>query len=88
MATRILIMTILITLLFFVLALFAGIVTILIVSIVRGGGLDMTLAYRSIALPFAIVGFFSGLAFSVRSEIRFYRSRKAETIQEQLRRVA
>lgn len=54
----------------FLVALFLAIVGILLVSMMRGGGIDMTMAYRVFALPVAITAGVVALAAAIISERR------------------
>jgi hypothetical protein len=64
------------TLICFAASLLAGIFGVVIVSLIRGMHPDMTLAYRHVALPFAIVA--GSIIFVAAStmEIRHYRQNK------------
>ncbi len=77
-AVRVVVLTVLFTLMGFVVALFLAIVGIVLVNMVRGGGINMIHAYRSVALPAAIGVGAAALILSAISEIRSYRRRKAE----------
>jgi hypothetical protein len=74
---RVLFVTFLVTLLSFALSLLLGILGTLLVAKTRHVAPDMRIAYRSVAIPAAIVvcamAFFSSLAM----EIRHYRQAKA-----------
>jgi hypothetical protein len=70
---RIVGLTFLITLLAFAVGLFVGVVVLAVANIARGGGINMTAAYRHIALPVAGVAFAAGFVTALLSEIRWYR---------------
>jgi hypothetical protein len=67
---RVVAVTILVTLIGFAVTLFFSIAGVLIATIIKGGGLNMALAYRNIALPIAlgvlVVAFFVALAMEIR----------------------
>jgi len=74
---RVVLVTFIGTLISFAASLFFGIVGIVIVSAIRGVRADMTLAYRHIALPFAVVAGSIILVLALVMEIRHYRQAKA-----------
>ncbi len=84
---RVVIITVLLTLLSFVVALFFGTVGILLANIAHGGGINMTVAYRDIAFPIAIVIGAAVMVIALVSEVRRYRRARATTV-EALRRAA
>ncbi|HEY1657071.1 MAG TPA: hypothetical protein VGG14_01885 [Candidatus Sulfotelmatobacter sp.] len=70
------------TLISFALSLFLGIVGVVIVSAARHVHPNMTLAYRDVAFPTAIVAGTVILLLVLRMEIRYYRqSRTLESIE-------
>jgi TRAP-type C4-dicarboxylate transport system permease small subunit len=64
------------TLICFAISLFLGIVGVALVSAVRHVHPDMTLAYRDVAFPAALVAGAVILLFVLRMEIRHYRQTK------------
>jgi hypothetical protein len=74
---RALLVTFLITLLSFAISLLLGIVGIAIYSRIQGIRPNLTLAYRNIAAPFAIVVGVIVLVLSLIMEVRHYRQAKA-----------
>jgi divalent metal cation (Fe/Co/Zn/Cd) transporter len=64
------------TLISFAVSLFLGIVGVVIVSAVRHVHPNMTLAYRDVAFPAAIVAGTVILLLVLRMEIRYYRQTK------------
>jgi hypothetical protein len=74
---RVLLMTVIVTLLSFAVSLFLGILAIIIGSRMRGGAPDMAMAYRHIAAPVAVgVGTIVLISATV-IELRHYRQAKA-----------
>ena|SRR5271163_2928524 len=73
---RILLMTFIGTLLSFAISLLVGIVGTVIVSALRGIPPNMTLAYRRIALPAALVAGTIIFVLALATEIRHYRQSK------------
>jgi amino acid transporter len=74
---RALLVTFLITLLSFAISLLLGIVGIAIYSRIQGIGPNLTLAYRNIAAPCAIVVGVIVFVLSLIMEVRHYRQAKA-----------
>jgi hypothetical protein len=74
---RALLVTLLLTLISFALSLLLAILGIAIGAKLRGGKVDMTLAYRHIALPVALVVGGCVLVASIALEIRHYRQARA-----------
>lgn len=82
---RVLVITIIITLLCFAVSLFLGIVGTALGAAVRGVHPNMALAYRRIAFPVAIVAAAGGLITSLVMEIRQYRrARTLDRIEHEL----
>ena len=75
---RVLLITGLLTLLCFAVGLFAGIVGIALANAIRGGGLSLSLAYRHIAFPIAMVGLGISLIGMSVTEVREFRRRRME----------
>jgi uncharacterized membrane protein len=75
---RVLIITVLLTILAFAVALFLAVVGILLANMARGGGINMAHAYRHIALPIAIVTACVALVLSMRSELSYVRRQRAQ----------
>lgn len=73
-AVRIALITGLVTVVTFAMALFAGIAGMALLSLVRGSSVDMANAYRHIALPVAVLAFVLALILGSRYELRRYRS--------------
>ena len=86
MVFRICAVTFLATVISFALALFFGIVTILLIAMLRGGAMDMTHAYRHVALPVALVVLVASFITSLITEMRGARRQKTEELR--FRRVA
>ena len=74
---RALVVTFLITLLSFAVSLLLGIVGVVIYSRTRGIPPNLTLAYRTIAVPCAVVVAAIVLVLSLIMEVRHYRQAKA-----------
>jgi hypothetical protein len=74
---RVLLVTFIGTLLSFAVSLFLGIIGTAIVSTVRGVRPQMTLAYRYIALPSAVVAGSIIFVLALAMEVRHYRQMKA-----------
>ena len=72
---RALVVTFLVTLTAFAISLLCGIVIVVIVRMFRGGELDVTVAYRRIALPTAALTALLGLVITLVVEFRRYRAR-------------
>jgi uncharacterized BrkB/YihY/UPF0761 family membrane protein len=73
---RVLLVTFIGTLISFAVSLFLGIVGTVVVSAFRGVHPDMTMAYRHIALPFAVVAGSIIFVLALAMEIRHYRQTK------------
>jgi len=78
MAVRLLVLTIGLTLFCFAIGLFFGIIGVVIANAVRGGGINLNLAYRAIAFPFAMVGLVAIFATLLVYELRRYRRQRDE----------
>jgi hypothetical protein len=73
---RVLLMTFIGTLITFAVSLFAGIIGTVAVSAFRRTNPHMTVAYRQVALPIAVVAGAIIFVFSLGMEIRHYRQSK------------
>ncbi len=78
MILRVAVITALLTLLTFAVTLFLSIVTILLVDMIRGGNINLAMAYRHVALPVAIVALVIALIWTLRVEIRHYRDLRSQ----------
>ncbi len=76
---RVVILTVLFTALGFAIALFFGIVGIVLANMIQGGSISMTHAYRTIALPVAIAVGVATLVITTINEIRTYRRERNKT---------
>ena len=74
---RVLLVTFIGTLISFAVSLFLGIVGTVIISAVRGIRPQMTLSYRHIALPSAVVAGSIIFVLALAMEVRHYRQMKA-----------
>ena len=75
---RVAVVTFLVTVLSFAVSLLLGIIGIVLVGRIRGGAAPkVTLAYRNIAVPAAVVAGVIVLVLSLAMEIRHYRQTKA-----------
>jgi uncharacterized BrkB/YihY/UPF0761 family membrane protein len=81
---RVLLITALGTLLSFAVSLFLGIIGTVAVSALRGSHADMRIAYRSIALPAAVIAGTVIFVLILITEIRRYRQTKTLTAIEKL----
>ena len=70
---RVLLVTFVLTLLCFAVCLLLGIAGLLIAAALRGGHPDMTVAYRHIALPAALIGGVSAFIVAIVLELKHYR---------------
>jgi hypothetical protein len=77
-AVRVVLITILATLFCFAVALFLGILGFFLANVTKGGGLDMSLAYRDVAFPVGAVSFVAAFVLALRSELRRYRRARAD----------
>jgi hypothetical protein len=73
---RVLLVTFICTLLVFAVGLLLGIIGIVIISVLRHTNPDMTMAYRLIALPAALVAGSIVFVLVLTMEIRHYRQSK------------
>ncbi len=76
---RVLLVTFLLALLSFALCLFVGILGLAITAAMRGGHPNMTIAYREIAFPAAIVAGGAALIVAIVMEIRHRPQPRIET---------
>lgn len=74
---RVILISILSALLFMGIGLFVGIAIYGIRNVMHGGGFDMALAYRQIAIPVALAALTLGFFASLITEIRQFRRMKA-----------
>jgi hypothetical protein len=82
---RVLLVTIMLTLLSFAVSLFLGILVTVIGAVVRGMHPNMTFAYRHVALPVAIGAAAVVLVAAVIVEVKHYhRARVLDHIEKQL----
>jgi hypothetical protein len=73
LVVRVVVITILAGLLTFAVALFFGITGIVLVDMIRGGGVNLAAAYRHVALPIAIAALVVALIVTLFTEIKHYR---------------
>jgi hypothetical protein len=76
---RVLLVTLLLALLSFAVCLFLGILGLLINAAVRGVYPNMTIAYREIAFPAAILGGAAALVAVIVMEVRHHRQQEIES---------
>jgi hypothetical protein len=76
---RVLLVTFLLALLSFAVCLFLGILGLLISAAVRGVHPNMTIAYREIAFPAAILAGAAALAAAIVMEVRHHRQQEIES---------
>ena len=76
---RVLLVTFLLALLSFAVCLFLGILGLLISAAVRGVQPNMTIAYREIAFPAAILAGAAALVVAIVMEIRNHHQQEVET---------
>jgi hypothetical protein len=76
---RVLLVTSLLALLSFAVCLFLGILGLLISAAVRGVHPNMTIAYREIAFPAAILAGAAALVVAIVMEIRHHRQQEIES---------
>lgn len=75
---RVVLISALLALLCFAVALFAGIVGIGVANLVRGGGVSLSLAYRNIAFPVALIALAISLVGIGLTELREFRRRRSQ----------
>jgi hypothetical protein len=75
---RVLLLTFLLALLSFALCLLLGIVGLVLAAGVRGVHPNMTIAYREIAFPAAVVAGAVALVAAIALEVRYYRRQEIE----------
>lgn len=75
---RVVLISALLTLLCFAIGLFVGIVGVGVANLVRGGGLSLSIAYRYIAFPVAVVALGVSLIGMSVTELREFRQRRSE----------
>lgn len=75
---RVIVVTVLITLLCFAISLFLGIAGIVLVGMIKGGLSDLSLAYRHIALPVAVVAMVIAFIVTLVVEVKHYRRMRDE----------
>jgi hypothetical protein len=83
---RVAIITFLATVISFAVSLFLAIVTILLVNMIRGGGVNMAHAYRHFAFPIAMVVMVISFITALRLEV--IEARRQRTATRSLPRVA
>ncbi len=74
---RVVVITVLVTLLSFAVALFLGIAGILLVGMIKGGLSDLSLAYRHIAFPIAMGAMVIAFVVTLVTEVKHYRRQRA-----------
>ena len=74
---RVVFVTVMVTLIGFAVSLFVSIAGVLMYSMLRGGGLNLAMAYRNIALPIALVVLAITFFLSLAYEVREFRARRA-----------
>ncbi len=77
MALRVLLVSFLLALLAFAVCLFLGIMGLVITAAVRGVHPNMTIAYREVALPAALLAGAAALVVAIVAEIRHHRQTRA-----------
>ncbi len=80
-AVRVILITVVITALCFAIALFLGIAGIMLVGMIKGGIKDVSIAYRHIAFPIAMVAMVIGFVVTLTNEIKHYRRMKADYVE-------
>lgn len=75
---RIVLFTVLITLLCFAIALFVGIVGVSVANYRGGGGMSLSVAYRNIALPVALIAFVVSFVAMTITEVRLLRRKREQ----------
>jgi hypothetical protein len=73
---RVLLVTFLLALLSFAVCLFLGIMGLVVMAAVRGAHPNMTIAYREVALPAALLAGVAALVVAIVAEIRHYRQER------------
>jgi hypothetical protein len=73
LVVRVAVITILAALLTFAVTLFFGITGIVLVDMLRGGGINLAAAYRHVALPIAVAALVIALIATLVTEIKHYR---------------
>jgi hypothetical protein len=81
---RIVVVTIIGTLLCFAISLLLGIIGVVSISLLRGFHPDMRIAYRMIALPTALVAGSIIFILAIAMEVRHYRQAKTLTTIERM----
>jgi len=74
---RVLLLTLILTLVWFALSLLVSIVGLVTLAWLKGASPDMRIAYRHFALPAAVIGGSVALVIVTALEIRHYRQSKA-----------
>ena len=72
----VLLVTFLLALLSFAVCLFLGIMGLVVTAAVRGAHPNMTIAYREVALPAALLAGVAALVVAIVAEIRHYRQER------------
>jgi hypothetical protein len=73
LGVRVVVITALATLTAFAIALFFGIVGIVLADMLRGGGLNLANSYRQVAFPVALAALVIALVAASITEVRHYR---------------
>ena len=73
---RVLLVTFLLALLSFAVCLFLGIMGLVVMAAVRGAHPNMTIAYREVALPAALLAGAAALVVAIVAEIRHQRQER------------
>ncbi len=76
--SRVLLVTFLLALLSFAVCLLLGIVGLLITAVTRGVHPNMTVAYREIAFPAAVLAAVAALVAAIVMEVRYHRHARKE----------
>jgi hypothetical protein len=76
---RLLLVTFLLALLSFAVCLLLGILGLAITAAIRGGHPNMTIAYREIAFPAAVLAGAAALVVAIGMEVRHYRQQEIES---------
>jgi hypothetical protein len=80
LVVRVVVITVLATLLCFCVALFFGIAGIMVIDTIGGGGINLASAYRHVALPIAATALVVAFCAALITETRRYRRARSAAL--------